>query len=188
MKSMQNAEIYAQALFELGREQKKEEKLLQEFQAILSLQEQEPQIKEFLELPLATEERKQRMLENLGGDISPLFLDFIRVLIHKGHFYLFPKIYVSYRNLVDHEANRTRVTAITAVPLSEEESLQISEILGPYLKKKVLVKNEINPDILGGIVLEMEDWEIDASLRGRLEKLGHHLKKAQERLPGIDFV
>jgi F-type H+-transporting ATPase subunit delta len=76
-----------------------------------------------------------------------------------------------YEQLADSASGRLRATAVTAVALSEQERSRLSTQLSRRFGREVRLEVRVDPDIIGGLVLEVGDHLIDASVAGRLRQL-----------------
>ena len=116
--------------------------------------------------------------ELLAGKTPDFFLNFLKVLVQKRRESLFLQIINEYQSLYDMKLNRVRATVVSAIPLDEKTKSHIISILSDAFKATVLLKAEIDPDILGGFVLYMEGNILDASLRRKLEELKMQLRRS----------
>lgn len=176
MKKSQNAQIYARAMFELAKEQQKMEQVLSELKLFLRLQEEEPRLKTFLKLPFFTDDVKFQFMDNLSRlKISDMTIKFIKILFSKNYLDMFPKIVSIYEEMTDQEMQRKRVLVISSIPLEPSYVKQLAQLLELYLKQKAVIQNIVQPEIIGGIILQLEDVCIDASIKGKLDKLRKQL-------------
>ena len=81
-----------------------------------------------------------------------------------------------FKRLYDIDLNIERVTAVTCVPLSESQIEKISEKVSVITGKKAVVTNEIDKNILGGVILKLANFRYDGSIKTRLQKLEAALK------------
>ena len=182
MNKSQKIQSYALALFQLAQEQGIVDRLLKEFELLLALEQADATLKTFLELPVASEEEKIRVVHSaLGSQISQILLQLMEMLIRKNQFYYLAPIAAAYQTLADEQANRVRAKALTVLPLAPEYYAPIQEILGQALKKTVVLNNILAPDIIGGIILQVSGLHIDCSLRYKLSRLRRQLQTASEQ-------
>lgn len=184
MKKQQNAQIYAEALFELATEKEMVETLLAEFYLLSTLQQESAEFKKILETPVLDNESKCRFLDKvLQPQVSFLFLNLLKILLHKCHFDLWPTVFTTYRKLADQKAGRRRAKITTAFALPQQQMEECTSLLRNVLKCQVVATNDVDPKIIGGLVIQADDLWIDASLRGKLEYLRRQLRKKQAVSP-----
>jgi F-type H+-transporting ATPase subunit delta len=117
------------------------------------------------------------MLRRVFTDkISDLTMNFLMVLAEKGRLNLIREIQAAYNTLEDQQAGRVKGSLITAVELSSKELHRLSEQINRALRKDVELKTKVDPSILGGLILTVEDTLMDASLRSRLDQLSKKLR------------
>lgn len=176
MKKNQNAQLYAQALFDLARENGSIDAVVSDFALFLRLQEEEPGLRQFFTLSFFAEQEKVDCFDRIfAGKVSTVFQNFVKLLLAKKYFFLLPDIAQIYRQLADREKRQVRAVAFTVVPLSADELQKTQEIASTLMQKRAVVQNIVAPDIIGGIILQAEDMCIDASLKGKLDKLRKRL-------------
>lgn len=175
--------IYAQAIFELAEEQNIVDRVLAEFECFAHLQEQEPRLAIFLGVPLFSHEQKYDYLDKVfQAKMSQVFLNLLKKLIEKNVFYLLPKIVSIYQQLADQKAGRLRAIATTAITLSKEHISKIAAVLEDAYKQKVVIETGVDPELLGGITLQIGDLWVDASIKGNFERLRRQIMKISKQL------
>jgi F-type H+-transporting ATPase subunit delta len=127
----------------------------------------------FWESPMVEHERKKAAIEKIigKGGISPFAAAALRVLLEKERVGLLKYIAQGYNRLADVFLKRTNVVVSTRVPLSAEALEKLRRILEAKTGRTAKVQNELNPKMLGGIVVRIGNTVFDASVRGRLEQL-----------------
>jgi len=168
--------IYAEALDELADEQNASDSIQNELKSMASLTEQMDEFRIFLETPSITQDRKKasvrRMFENR---VSPLLLHFLMVLTDKDRLGYLPEISKCFSDLQDRRAGRIQGKLISAIALNEQEKNRICEQVNRILNKKANLQFSVDPSLLGGMVLHVEDQRIDASIRSHLERMAEQL-------------
>jgi len=168
------ARRYAKALIALGAEENKVERIaddLHNFNEILGLGGGE--LRKALENPGVTVSVRRAVLEEVFKkvDLHPHVANFIRLLVDKNRFTAFSAIARSYGEMADERAGRVRATVTTARDLSPELTEEVKAALTASTGKTVVVSFETDPGLIGGIVAEIGDTVIDASVRARLEQM-----------------
>jgi F-type H+-transporting ATPase subunit delta len=165
-----SARRYAEAVFEIATAKKQPD----EWQAVLDSMaglSRDASIAAFMESPDIAFDKKAKVIKEALGVKDPLTENFLHLLIQKGRFGTVAGIAEEYRRLLDEQRNIGRADVITAVPLGEEESKKVTAHLGEILGKKILANNEVNPAIIGGMVVRVDGKLLDGSVRGRLDSL-----------------
>jgi F-type H+-transporting ATPase subunit delta len=98
-------------------------------------------------------------------------LNLARLLVRKGRTNLAGDIAAAFRQLVDDESGIAHVYARTAVPIDEAELAALTTRLRDRTGKNVVLETEVDPSLLGGIVIQIGDQLVDASTRARLQAL-----------------
>ena len=103
-------------------------------------------------------------------------LEEIRDVIRKCSVHLFFSLVDAYKKA----CGTQHVTAVTAVAMTADEKQKLETVLRKKRKKEIELENEVDPSILGGIILRFSDSQTDASLKGRLEKAKYDLHKEKK--------
>jgi F-type H+-transporting ATPase subunit delta len=165
-----SARRYARAVFEIALERQR----LDEWQSGLEKMARlarDRSVVSFLESPDIRFEDKAGVLSKELGDTEPLALNLVYLLVTRGRFGMLADIVDEYQRLLDEYSNIERVEATTAVPLNEEDKKRLAERLGGITGKKIILKHEVDPDLLGGVVVRAAGKLLDGSTRGKLEAL-----------------
>jgi F-type H+-transporting ATPase subunit delta len=106
---------------------------------------------------------------------SPTFRKFLGVLNENGRLDLLPAVAAEFRRLRDAAAGRTRVRVTAAVPLDAGQIDTLKATLAKKLHAQPVLDLRTDPDILGGLVVQVGDKVYDSSVRTRLDNLRNHL-------------
>jgi F-type H+-transporting ATPase subunit delta len=135
-----------------------------------------PELRLTLESPRILPERKQRLLnESFGGRIAPATLNLLNVMAQRGRLGLLPDMLVWFDEIADRALGVRRYTVTTAAPLTDEQRAQLQQRLGGAAGGQVILTEQVDPSIMGGMVLRHEDVIADYSVRSRLEALRERL-------------
>lgn len=171
------AKRYAQAVFEIAKEKKEMDRWradLQRTAALASL----PELAEVMDNPRFSFEDKSRFISQQIQNINPLILNFLYLLISKGKFGLLPDIAAEYQRLLDRSQGIERAEITTAVAMSDAEMSTLAGHLSSLTGKKIKMTSNIDPEIIGGIVIRIEGKLIDGSTASRLAALKDELSGA----------
>lgn len=168
------AKRYAKALFDLAQQHATLDAILAEFQSFLQLLEQSPELKFIIEHP--NDRQRERVLSRLfKQQVSELFLSFLFLVLKNRRHRLLPQIYDDLQSRHDALNHRVRAIATTAIPLSEHKLSELSREIARYINADVRLENNIDPSILGGIIIQLNGQVFDASLSAQFNKLKQSL-------------
>jgi F-type H+-transporting ATPase subunit delta len=171
------AKRYAKALFELAAEQQLLEKARGEVHAVAALVEKNKRLRAYLFSPEIEKSQKLKVVETIfKKKVSPLFYHFLLLLVDKGRQVFLPEIVFEMDRLYDRAHRRKRVVVRTAVPLDDEEYKDIESTLAKSFDSELVIEYKTDPDILAGMIVQVEGKVIDWSLRQQLTMLKRKLK------------
>lgn len=139
--------------------------------------EQTPELAQVLRNPQLEPAAKARILADLAGDEEPLFKNFLLLVAEKGRAGEIVEIAGEFERLIAREEHRLTVELTTARELSDAEANEIVAQIEKAAGRKVEATRSVDPDLVGGIVLQAGEYRADASIRGRLERLRQELIK-----------
>lgn len=169
--------VYGMALYGLARDENLSDTVLQELSVLEQSFCAEPQFLHLLAAPNVPVEERCRILDDcFRGKINHYVLNFIKILTEKGVIKSFSDCVRSYREqyYVDH--NILPVTAVTAIPLAEEQVQRLAEKLSSITGKTAQISNRVDPACLGGVRLDYDGKRIDGSVASRLDAVRKMLK------------
>lgn len=179
------ARRYALALFDLAREGDVVDQVGAELVAFAGAVNEDRRLGALFYGRAFSPRQKNGLISRaVGGKLSPLAAQFIALLVDKQREDYIGGITTEYRKYVDRYRNVEEVTATTAVPLSEMEAQELAAKLSGAIKKQVRLVRTVDPKLLGGLVLKIGDRRVDASIRGRLNRLKERLAASAGDLPG----
>lgn len=134
--------------------------------------DENPTLKLFLESPKISEVQKTDILfKALGDNVPRHFLRFLQTLVRKRRQMLIPDIATEYESLLDQHEGRVHANVTVAREASAVDEARIGEQLSRVIGKKVVPHMNVNPAILGGVVVRIGDTVMDGSVRRRLATL-----------------
>jgi F-type H+-transporting ATPase subunit delta len=169
-----SAKRYAQAIFEIALESDK----LKDWQSNLTRVTKLVEDKEFIELaenPKVHFDLKQKLIQDKLGKTNAMALNLVYLLVSKGKLGTARQISDEYNHLVNEHYGIKKAEVTTAIPLDKAESEKLNRHLEELVGKKVTMKLQVNPNILGGFVARIDDSMLDGSIRNRLETLKKRL-------------
>lgn len=172
------AKNYARALFELALEENQIDEIGEELEAIVKILDMDKMYYEFFVTPLVSKKEKIALVENaFGGKLSKSVENFFKVLVENGRSNHINGIYSQFRKMHMEYLNMVEAFAYTVIPMTDIQSKKLTEKLENETGKKVILKNIIEPEILGGMKIKIGEKEIDATVLNRLKNLGTAISK-----------
>ena len=166
------AMTYGQALFDAAKELDKLKVIEEEITQIDQILKGEEQFVSLLQNPAVTMAKKKQMIRNVfEGKVQQEVLSLLFILVDRGRVSYFHHIVKEYLRLYDAERGDAYGKVYSAVELTSEQMKHIALETGKLLKKKILLKNEIDPSIIGGIKVAVDGKLIDASFSSQLKNL-----------------
>jgi F-type H+-transporting ATPase subunit delta len=132
-----------------------------------------------LENPEADSRLKEDVLERVAAGADELVVNFLKLLAEKGRAAELDAVADELDALVAADARILDVELTTAHELSDEEFGRLVGRIEEASGRKVQAERHVDPDLIGGIVLQAGSMRLDASVRGRLERLRHDLTHAR---------
>ncbi len=124
-------------------------------------------------VPLA--QRQAIVQQLLGPRISPEVLRLVSLLVERGKVDGLPKVSEDYNRQLNAHRGVVEATVTSAVPLTADETAAIRSRVEAMAGSAVELRTEVNPDLIGGLTIQVRDRLLDASIRGRLERLRDQL-------------
>jgi F-type H+-transporting ATPase subunit delta len=171
------ARVYAQAL--LGAAEKKglASEILEEIESLVrDVLDRDPKIEQFLSSAAVGRGLKKEVLDKaFGGRASEILSSFLVVLDEHDRLNLVRAVAAAYREMYDRKAGRMHVRVTSAVPLADYQGEHLRHELRSAFGRDPILETRIDPDLLGGLVVQVNDWVYDASVRTRLENICNQL-------------
>ncbi len=167
------ARVYAEALFRAAEQAGQGDEIMDELDSLIKdVFPAAPDFEKVLYNRAIGRDAKAPVIQKtLEGKAKPLFLDFLQVLNRHERLELLRPIAAAYRDLQDEKAGRVRVKVTTAVPLPGDQRQKLIERLHTLGRREPVLEETVDPGLLGGLVLQVDDWLYDGSVRSRLQTL-----------------
>ena len=169
-------ESYAKALFELASEENICDSVKDELEKIREIIKENPELIRILDCPGIDIKERQNVVSDCFKGANKYILNLLYILTEKCAVHLFPDLAEAYKKASGIE----HITAVSAIPMTEKEIQKLELVLQKKRNKKIDLENTVDPSILGGIILRFPDSQVDASLKGRLEKAKYDLHKEKK--------
>ena len=171
---------YAKALFDTALEDGKLAEITRDADFLRQLREEDPAFVNFLVSPEVLTEQKMEFVKTVFEPrLDLLTVNFIRLLIEKGRIEHLPEIRKEFDRLQEEHQGRLRAQVMTAVPLSGEQESRLKQQLDRITGKNTEIEKQVDPAILGGVVVHLGNTIIDRSLRYGLRQLEESLLRTE---------
>lgn len=163
---------YALALYQVGEEKGKVEQFLNELKTVVGLIDQDANLKLLIEHPSISTSSKKEFLENIfKGKVEDDILSFMKLLLEKGRILEIGNMLKQLQDIYL-EKNNTSVAEIkTVVPLLEEEKAELIRNLQKKFNRTIILKEELDPAILGGMFVKVENEVIDGTVKSKIDEM-----------------
>ena len=169
---------YARALLKSATEQGIEKKVYQEMQTLSQSYLKVPELRFTIDNPMLEKSKKEALLVTAaGGDISSLTRRFISLVLSEDRESTIHFMAASYVTLYRKHNNITRGKLITAVPVTPQIERRMREKVESRTNGTVEFQTEVNPEIIGGYILEYDTYRLDASIQNQLRSILAQLSK-----------
>ena len=169
---------YASALFDLARDQRQIDSVSRSLEALNQALVDSKDFAELIASPLVSREEAGKtfaaLVPQLGVD--PLTANFAGVLARNGRKKELRAIIRAFRRLAAEHRGETTAEVVTARPLKDDQVAQLKQQLRTRAGRDVAIDAQVDPDILGGIVVKLGSQRIDASIRTKLNRLAQAMK------------
>ena len=167
--------MYARALFEAAKEKGRLEPVAEELDDFVRSAEEVPELDALLTNPQLDPRVKVAALQDILGGADELVRNFLLLVVEKGRAGELREIARELDALVAREQRRLAVELTTAYELSDDEARSIVSQIERASGRTVEATRSVDPGLIGGLVLQAGTMRVDASVRGRLERLRQQL-------------
>lgn len=167
---------YGRALFELATEQDQQVEILEELDAIQAVYEQIPDLGDILTDTRLSSLKKQKLLVVIKQNASTLMQNFLQLLFEYHRLDAFTEIRRFYQDLYNQATGVYQATVTTAIELSDRQQTALKNAIGrQFAAKKVILTIHLDPQIIGGLIVQVGDQIIDGSVNSRLKRMSQLL-------------
>jgi F-type H+-transporting ATPase subunit delta len=170
--------VYARALFDAALDENRLEPVREQLAQLVEAEAEVPELRELLRNPQLGPQARKAALKDLLGDAEELLRNFLLVLVDKGRTGQLEEIAREFERLVARHEGIVDAELTTAIELSDEEARDLLARIEKSTGRKVEATRKVDPGLIGGIVLQIGSHRIDASVRGRIERLRRELATA----------
>lgn len=163
---------YTKALFQAARNASQVDAVQADLEAVAGAMRDVPALLRALRAPTVSTEKKRAIVDGaFAGQISPLTLKFIQLLIDRRREAILPDVPDDFLRLANEWRNLLPAHVRAAAPLSDEEQAELVEVLSRKTGMNVTLQVEVDPSLIGGLYVRMGDTVIDGTLKTRLAQV-----------------
>ena len=178
IKNKKIARKYSNALLEIAVEKNISSKVYEDLVFVCETINSNKQLQEIFYSPIISQADKTEIIEKLfSSHIERVTLDFLFLLIDANRTSALCEVLNQYEILFNENNNIVKPIIISAIELNEHQKNKIVEKLQNKMTKTILPEYQINPEIIGGLVIEIDDKTIDCSLKTKFENMKKQLTK-----------
>jgi F-type H+-transporting ATPase subunit delta len=175
---MNNSKIsvrYSRAIFQSALSRKNLDKVYQDMIFISEICKS-PETKEFLQSPIIIPSKKEAIFHSmLEGNVEDITLSLLDLIVKNGRESFIPLIALNFIHETKKYKGITESVLTTAVKVDDKLRKQVTDLISDIFKTKVELKENIDSEIIGGFILQIDDSYIDASIKNKLRKIKKEL-------------
>jgi F-type H+-transporting ATPase subunit delta len=171
--------VYAEALYRAAEKTNQAAEVLGELESVVNeVFRKDPGLALFLASAAVGQDRKTAVIDKaFRGRATEVFTNFLQVLNHHGRLDALPAIAHAYRTLYNRKTGHVIVHVRSAISLTdaERERIRTDVRAATAGQREPVLQETVDPSILGGLIIRVQDWVYDASLRTRLLDIRNHV-------------
>lgn len=171
-------QVYARALFEVASEHDSLDEIHEQLDAFADAMNDNRQLATFFFSPYFSVAEKKEGLDRAVTGANPEFRNFLEALIERHRMPAIFRIRAEFQSLWDEARRLLPVQIVSAVTLDESTVRALGDRIGKQVDRHIELTSEVDPEILGGIVLRVGNLILDASIRNRLDQLRKQVAQA----------
>lgn len=178
MSDLTVARRYAAALYEEANARDLVDRIDEDMEMLQGSLDGSRELVRFFESPLISAERKDAVIDRLFADrVHDLTLRLLHLLVSKGRDDVTPSFAEAYRRMRDEQEGIVEANVRLAADLNERERDALAQKLQALTGQQVRLNTSVDSDLLGGMVVRIEDTVYDGSVRHQLERLRTNMKQ-----------
>jgi F-type H+-transporting ATPase subunit delta len=171
------AAAYAKALFAAAEKADALDQIVGELEELIDVViAKYPKLVDVLVSGMFSSDNKVQMIDRaLAGKAHPLLLNFLKVLAQHDRAYVMKSVREEFRKLYDKKRGLVQVKIVTAAPMSESQKTAVTGRMKTILGGEPILRTEVDPSLIGGIVAQVGDVVFDGSVAANLARLREQL-------------
>jgi F-type H+-transporting ATPase subunit delta len=173
---------YAKAFYALAKEKKALETLKADIEKVFNICSQSTEFIHMLESPVVSTSKKAELITKIfKTEVNPLTLKFLLLILKNNREEYIPGICQNFMDMNRKDQNIKSAKLVTAFDINQTAINKIKSLLEKELKAKVELNNQVDQDIIGGLILRIDDKQYDASVATQLKKIKQELLNTELR-------
>lgn len=171
------ARIYAEALLSAADKRQQTQEVLEQFESLAhDVLGRDPAFALLLASAVIGRDKKRELLRRaFEGKINETLYNFLLVLNDHDRLGVVREIAVTMRGIYERRAGRIPVEVRAAAPLADDQRERLRQELREKFGREPILDVRVDPELLGGLVVRVEDWVYDGSVQARLERIRKQL-------------
>jgi F-type H+-transporting ATPase subunit delta len=171
---------YARSLLELADERGQLEQVNEQLSSLREIVRENPTFRAYLRDPsIGENERNQLLTRVFSAQLSPLLLNFLKVMSNHGRLGSLEAVADAYDDLLDERLGKIEVDITVAQRLSGEDLELVRRRVSEALKKEAVLHLYVDESIIGGMIVRVQDQLIDSSVRAQLQAMRQRMLEAK---------
>ncbi len=173
---------YAKAFFSLAKEKNRLETFKTDIEKVSNVCSSSGDFIHLLESPVIPSSKKKELITKIfNTEINPLTLNFLLLILQNNREEYIPGICHNFLELIRKDQNIKSATLVTATEMDPKAIDKIKTLLEKELKATVELNSQVDPEIIGGLILRIDDNQYDASVTTQLRKIKQELLETELR-------
>lgn len=161
---------YAKALFEISLDNNSTEEVLVDLSLIFDLLKRNKNLEMLTSNPtIKKSSKKQIFVNTFSNKINKITLNFLLLVINKGREAYLEDLINKYKEIYNNHNKISVIEVVSAKPLTDEQKNIITTKATTDNDRKIYLKEQIDPDLIGGVIIKKEGAQYDASIRKKLK-------------------
>lgn len=174
----EHARVYGGSLYDLALEEKLTDAILEEMREIKQIFRENPDyLKLLCEPSIKKGERTDLIEKAFGAQAERYLVNFLKILCERGLLNEYEGCVAEYTKRYNEDNGIAEATVTSAVALDEDQKKALTEKLKKVSGKEISLETKVNPNVLGGLKVELEGKELDGTVSGRLGDISRKLKE-----------
>jgi len=165
------AEVYARSLFEVAQEHDRLDQVREQLGQFAGALHDNRELAVFFFSPYFSSEEKKQGLHRMVEGADEVFMNFLEALVERHRMPAIFRIRTRYEEMWDQIKKLLPVEVTSAVRLDESIVSSIGQRIGEQTGNEIELTTVVDPDVLGGIVIRVGNFILDASIRNSLNQL-----------------
>lgn len=183
--------VYAASLFQLSQQQGTAEAVRDELNELAAFIEGNKPFADFLSNPTVEVEARKNVIEKaFRGRLSDMVVDTLQVMNRGNRMVLVGALAAAFADIHEERAGGVAVEVQTAVPLSDSARTRLQAVISKKTGKNAKIKESVDPNLLGGLVVRVGDDKLDGSVARKLAELSANMldRASREIYSGREYV